>query len=69
MATARQVGLRLQFTADTTSLRTILHALEFQRPVAIVENLFIYGRSAKAVGNPLPLNVRLDVYAFLPVEG
>ncbi len=68
-ANARQLGLRLQFTANTTSLRVILHALEFQRPVAIVESLFIYGRSAKAVGNPLPLNVRLDVYAFLPVEG
>lgn len=68
-ANARQLGLRLQFTANTTSLRVILHALEFQRPVAIVESLFIYGRSAKAVGNPLPLNVRLDVYSFLAAEG
>ncbi len=68
-ATARQIGLRLQFSADTKSLRAILHALEFDRPVAIVESVFVYGQSARAVGNPLPLTVRLDVYAFLPAEG
>ena len=68
-ASARRIGLRLQFSADTKSLRAILHALEFQRPVAIVESVFIHGQSAKSVGNPLPLTVRLDVYAFLAAEG
>lgn len=68
LATARRIGLRLQFAADTTSLRSILHALEYQRPVAIVENLFIFSQSSKVVGNPLPLTVRLDVHAFLPAE-
>lgn len=68
-ATVRRIGLRLQFNADTASLRAILHAFEFGRPVAVVESVFIYGQSAKAVGNPLPLTVRLDVYAFLQAEG
>jgi len=69
VATARRIGLRLQFTADTPSLRAILHAFEYQRPVAIVESLFIFSQSSRAVGNPLPLTVRLDVFAFLPAEG
>ena len=69
LAMARRIGLRLQFTADTLSLRAILHALEYQRPVAVVESLFVFSQSSKSVGNPLPLTVRLDVYAFLPAEG
>lgn len=65
----RRIGLRLQFTADTPSLRAILYALEYQRPAAIVESIFVYSQSSRAVGVLLPLNVRLDVFSFLPAEG
>jgi len=62
----RRVGLRLQVTADTNSLRAILHALEFARPIAVLDNVFVHSQSARAVGVERPLTVRLDVFAFLP---
>lgn len=65
----RRIGLRLQFTADTKSLRAILHALEFGRPATVLESVFIHARTSNAVGAILPLTVRLDAYAFLPVGG
>ncbi len=61
-----RIGLRLQFTADTTQLRDILRSLEYSRPVTILDNVFIHSKSARAVGVEWPLVVRLDVYAFLP---
>ena len=63
-----RIGLRLQFTADTIQLRDILHALEYGRPVTILDNVFIHSQSARAVGVERPLIVRLDVYAFLQQE-
>jgi hypothetical protein len=60
-----RIGLRLQFTADTTQLRDILRSLEYSRPVTILDNVFIHSNSARAVGVERPLVVRLDVYAFL----
>lgn len=66
--TLRRIGLRLQFVADTKSLLAILHALEFGRPVAVLDNVFIHSWSAKAVGVDRPLSVRLDVFAFVPGE-
>ena len=64
--TLRRIGLRIQFSADTASLRQVIHALEFGRPVALVENLFIHARSDRGVGAPRPLTVRLDVSQFQP---
>jgi len=69
LGSTRRIGLRLQFTADTRSLRAILHALEYQRPVAVVESVYVYSQSSRAVGAPLPLNVRLDVFSFLAAGG
>jgi hypothetical protein len=63
-----RIGLRLQFTADTTQLRDILHGLEYSRPVTILDNVYIHSQSARAVGIERQLIVRLDVYAFLQQE-
>ena len=68
MGGLRRIGLRLLFAADTGSVRTIFHALEYGRPVTVLDNIFIHARSEKAVGTVLPLTVRLDVFAFLPGE-
>lgn len=69
VGTLRRIGLRFLFAADTESVRTVLHALEYGRPVAVLDNVFIHARSEKAVGTIQPLTVRLDVFAFLPGEG
>ena len=68
MGTLRRIGLRLLFAADTGSVRTVLHAVEYGRLVTVLDNVFILARSEKAVGTVQPLTVRLDVFAFLPVE-
>lgn len=68
LGTLRRIGLRLLFAADTGSVRTILHALEYGRPVTVFDNVFIHSRSEKAVGRVQPLTVRLDVFAFLTGE-
>jgi general secretion pathway protein M len=61
----RRVGLRLQFAANAESLLTVLHGLEYGRPVAIIENVFIHASTAQAVGNERSLSVRLDIFSFL----
>ena len=62
----RKIGLRLQFSAANSSLRKVLHALEYGRPLSVLDNVFIHSASAKSVGNRLPITVRLDVFMFLP---
>lgn len=69
VGTLRRIGLRLLFSADTESVRGVLHALEYGRPVTVLDNVFIHARTDKAVGTVQPLTVRLDVFAFLPGEG
>lgn len=69
VGTLRRIGLRLLFAADAVSVRSVLHALEYGRPVTVLDNVFIHARSDKAVGTVQPLTVRLDVFAFLPGEG
>lgn len=61
----RQVGLRLQFSADVVSLRAVLHGLEFGQPAVVLENTFVHARTDRAVGLARPLTVRTDVFAFL----
>ncbi len=62
----RRIGLRLQFAADIDGLRRILHALESGRPAAVLDNLSVRGRTARAIGAVNPLDVRVDVYGFKP---
>ncbi len=62
----RRIGLRLQFAADIEALRQILHGLESGRPALVLDNLFVRGRTARAVGVVNPLDVRVDVFAFKP---
>ena len=60
----RRIGLRLQFAADIEALRRILHDLESGRPAVVLDNLFVRGRTSRAVGAVNPLDVRVDVFAF-----
>lgn len=60
----RRIGLRLQFAADIEALRRILHGLESGRPALVLDNLFVRGRTSRAVGVVNPLDVRIDVFAF-----
>ena len=62
---ASTIGIRLQFAANAESLLTVLHGLEYGRPVAVVENVFIHASTAQAVGNEKSLSVRLDIFSFL----
>lgn len=62
----QRVGLRVQFAADIDSLRDILYALEFGRPVMVVDNLFVHARTSRAIGVVYPLDVRVDVFTFKP---
>ena len=64
----RRIGLRLQFEADTEGLRRILHALESGRPAMVLDNLFIRGRTSRAIGAVNPLDTRVDVFAFKPAD-
>ncbi len=64
----RRIGLRLQLVADNKSLLAILHALEFGRPITILDNVFIHSQTAKAVGVERSLSVRLDVFAYVPEQ-
>jgi len=62
----RKIGMRMQFSANNQSLRKVLHALEYSRPLSVLDNVFIHSASARSVGNSLPVTVRLDVFMFLP---
>ncbi len=64
----RRIGLRLQFAADVEGLRRILHALESGRPAVVLDNLFIRGRTSRAIGAVNPLDTRVDVFAFKPAD-
>jgi hypothetical protein len=60
----QRVGLRIQFVTDTNALRTILHGLEYGRPIMIFDNVFVHAQTARAVGVDNPLAVRMDVFSF-----
>ena len=61
----QRIGLRVQFVTDTNALRTILHALEYGRPIMVFDNVFVHAQTARAVGVVNPLAVRLDVFSFM----
>lgn len=62
----RRIGLRVAFATDIRALRDILYALEHERPVMILDNVFIHARTSRAVGAAYPLEVRIDVFVFKP---
>ncbi|MFQ5953720.1 MAG: type II secretion system protein GspM [Kiloniellales bacterium] len=64
----RRIGLRLQFEADIEGLQRILYALESGRPAVVLDNLFIRGRTSRAIGAVNPLDTRVDVLAFKPED-
>ncbi|MSO92497.1 MAG: hypothetical protein EXQ86_03750 [Rhodospirillales bacterium] len=60
----QRIGLRVQFVTDVNALRTILHALEYGRPIMIFDNVFVHAQTSRAVGVVNPLAVRMDVFSF-----
>ena len=62
----RRIGLRIAFTAEIGALRDILFALEYGRPVMILDGVYIRARSSRAVGVARPLEARIDVFAYKP---
>jgi hypothetical protein len=69
----RQIGVNVQFFANTANLQKILYALETQQPYLVVENLTLRPLNAFRGFRPAPgqepeVNVQLDVAGFDFVE-
>lgn len=56
--------LRARLTADTKSLQAMLYRLEAARPVLLIDQLYVRGRTGRAEGAGLNLDVRFDVIGF-----
>jgi hypothetical protein len=65
---AGRLVLRARLTADTASLQAMLHRLESARPVLLVDQLYVRGRTGQAEKAGLHLDVRFDVIGFLAPE-
>ncbi len=69
----RQIGVNVQFFANTFNLQKILYALETQQPYLVVENLTARPLNAFRGYRPAPgqepeVNVQVDVAAFAAGE-
>ena len=69
----KQIGVNVQFFANTPNLQRILHALETQQPYLVVENITLRPLNAFRGFKPAPgqepeINIQLDVAAFSLVE-
>lgn len=70
----RQIGVNVQFFANTPNLQKILYALETQQPYLMVENLTARPLNAFRGYRPAPgqepeVNLQIDVAAFAAGEG
>ena len=54
---------RIRLTANTQSLRALLHAVESQRPLILIENLFVRARSDQDTVPGGHLDVQMDIAA------
>jgi general secretion pathway protein M len=54
---------RIRLTANTQSLRALLHAAESQRPLLLIENLYVRARSDQDTVPGGHLDVQMDVAA------
>lgn len=54
---------RIRLTANTQSLRALLHAIESQRPLFLIENLYVRARSDQDAIMGGHLDVQMDVAA------
>lgn len=65
------VGLKINLTGNTDSIKTILYELTINKPVLILDNLVIQSRTQSASTRRAsssradPIELRLDVYAYL----
>ena len=65
----KQIGVNVQFFANTPNLQKILYAIETQQPYVVVENLTLRPLNAFRGFKPAPgqepeVNVQLDVIAY-----
>jgi general secretion pathway protein M len=70
----RQIGVNLQFFANTANLQKILYAIETQQPYMVIENLTVRPLNAFRGFRPAPgaepeVSVLLDVTGFGLAEG
>ncbi len=69
----RQIGVNVQFFANTPNLQRILYALETQLPYVVVENLTLRPLNAFRGFKPAPgqepeVSVQLDASAYAPMD-
>lgn len=55
---------RIRVTANTPSLRALLHALETERPLLVLDNIFVRGRSSQDTVPGGHLDVQMDVSGY-----
>lgn len=55
---------RIRMTADTQALRAWLHALESQRPLLLLDNIFVRARSPSDTVPGGHLDVQMDIIGF-----
>src|SRR5262249_45934501 len=65
----KQIGVNVQFFANTPNLQRILHALETQQPYLVIDNITLRPLNAFRGFKPAPgqepdINVQLDVVAY-----
>lgn len=64
-----RVAMRVRLSADVASLQKLLYALEADRPIVLLENLYVRARSLRADGDERNLDVRFDVVGFAQAGG
>ena len=63
----QRIPVRVKLSADTAGLFALLHALESERPVLLIDNVTIGARTSQAVGAGRNLDVQFDVVGFRPL--
>lgn len=68
-APLQSVAGRMRVSANTTSLRALLYALETHRPLLQIDNLFVRARNDQDTVPGGHLDVQLDVTGYRPLTG
>lgn len=66
-APLQAVSGRIRVTANTTSLRALLHALESHRPLLLLDNVYVRARSDQDTVPGGHLDVQMDVTGYRQV--
>lgn len=60
----RQIGVRIRMTGDLSTVRKVLHGLEYQGPALMLDNLSIAARSFRTANGQGLLDVGVDVVGY-----